>query len=162
MRTGLRWFMVSLLALMVVAAFVNDKFPRSATNDCSLHARAAVVTPDNPIAQAFQWDTDMLAIRNLDSAAWTSVEVTIYGVEKYSKGSQKPTGAYKRTKNAVPAKGLAAFSLTELRQPDGGHWVSITITPENVDVEALRGGRACTAELSVSTSASDVAAGESR
>jgi hypothetical protein len=154
--------MVSVLALMVVAAFVHGKFRHPGTDDCSLHARAALVTRDDPMAHVFKWDTDMLAIRNLDSADWTSVQITIYGVEKYSKGSRKPTGAYKRTKTAVPAKSLAAFSLTELAQPDGGHWVSMTITPENVDVEALKGGRACTAELSVSTSASDVAIGESR
>jgi hypothetical protein len=162
MHASLRWFIVSLLALVVLAAFLYDKFAGSATNDCLLHARAAVVTRDNPMSHAFKWDTDMLAIRNLDNADWTNVEVTIYGTEKYSNGSRKPTGAYKRTKTAVPAKGLAAFSLTELAQPDGGRWVSMTIMPENVDVEALRDGRACTAELPVSTSASDVAGGESR
>jgi len=58
-----------------------------------------VVTHDAPIARATGWNTDILAIRNMDGADWQNLDVTIYGFVTTG-GSRQPSGPYKLRKGA--------------------------------------------------------------
>src|SRR5947208_579942 len=98
-RQGWIIALVSLLALGVIGIVIQQIAPSTANQHdsagtCVLHARAAVVTRDAPIAQALEWKTDVLAIRNFDAADWQNIEVTIFGFVTTGTSGKQTTGAY--------------------------------------------------------------------
>jgi len=139
-----------LFGLVLIAKVVRQR------GDCALHARVAVVTRDAPIAQALHSNSDVLSLRNADAADWNDVEVTIYGFETTATRGKQPTGAYRRTKNVVPAGKLTSFNLNDFEKAGGHHWVSLTMSIDLVGVKASVRGEACAAEMNPNASTSEL------
>ena len=108
--------LVGMIVQQIAPSTANQ---RDSAGKCVLHARAAVVTRDAPIAQALHWSTDDLAIRGGDSADWKDLEVTIFGFVKTGTGSKQPTGPYRRKKDIVSARDLMAFNLNDFEKATG-------------------------------------------
>jgi hypothetical protein len=148
---------VGLLGLIILNGVMRRLNPPSAAEStCTLHGRAAVVTRDTPLGRAAGWDTDVLAIRNLDDQDWADVEVTIYGFVTTGTNNRQQTGAYILKKGAVKAKGLMAMNLNDFQKPAGERWTSINMRAEDVEIKATVGGSACVGEMRVSGAAADV------
>jgi hypothetical protein len=147
-RSRARFYLITLGALFVLVVVSNLIQRGSTTNkeDCSLHARFAVVTRDAPIAQLLNWNTDILAIRSVDSAAWTDVQLTAHGFATIG-GKRGTTGPYTASKETLEPGGLAAFDLKDFQNAKGEHWVPLTMTVDDVQAKARYGGASCTGEL---------------
>jgi hypothetical protein len=142
----------------VIVVLVNAVRQRAASSSqgngpCTLHALAAVVTTDAPIAQATKWNTDVLVIRSLDPVDWTNVTVTIYGFETTGTKGKQQTGAYTQKRDSVPAGKLTAFNLNDFENSTGEHWVSLTMKLEDVEAKAPYEGVACGADIKLTSSA---------
>ena len=141
-----------LLGLFFIARLVQQR----RAGNCVLHARVAVVSRDAPIAQALHSSSDVLSLRNADGADWTDVEVTISGFETTATTGTQPTGAYRRTKNVVPAGKSTAFNVNDFEKAGGQHWVSLTMRVALVALKATVSGKACAAEMNPNGSASEL------
>jgi hypothetical protein len=146
---------VGLIALLVVGRIVQQRKQRDA-GKCTLHARVAVVTRNDPIAQALHRNSDVLAIRNVDEADWNDVEVTVFGFERTGTSGKVPIGPYRRRINLVSPGKLMSFNLNDFEQATGGHWVSLTMSVDRVGLKALVRGEACAAEMNPNASASEL------
>jgi hypothetical protein len=146
------------LAFVAFMTAVN----RQATNErdrdgkCQLHARAAVVTRDTPLGRAMKWDTDVLAIRNLDDESWYDLEVTIFGFETTGTDGRRPTGRFQKKGSAVHAGELTALDLYNFQKPTGEHWIPLTMVVDSVALKASLRDEPCATDVSPHTSASDI------
>jgi len=150
---------LGFVALGLFIAIAQRIAPATPVNaECSLHARAAFVSRDTPLGRTLKWDTDVLAVRSDDSVAWKDIEATVFGFVTTGIDGKKPTGPYKykNTRDSVEAGGLMAFSLNDFQKPSGEQWVSLTMTPSDVDIRANVGGAVCKAELSINTPVHDI------
>jgi hypothetical protein len=150
-----------VFGLVVVRMVVQQVAPstsnlRDSGGKCQLHARAAVVTRDAPIAHAFSWNTDVLAIRSGDSADWKDLEVTIFGFVTTGTGGKQPTGPYRTRKDVVGAGQLTAFNLQEFENVNGERWVSLTMRVDDIELKASMRGESCATEIAPNASASDL------
>ena len=145
-----------MLALVLAGVATVATGRLTGNRGCALHARATVVTRDTPIARATGWNTDVLAVRNLDGADWDDLDITIYGFVTGTSGRQV-TGPYKVKKGAGSSSGgLMAFNLNDFENASGARWVSLTMTVDDIDLKASLGGKSCAAEISPSASVMDV------
>ena len=163
LKTKGRLLLVGILGavfvVFVVAIVIEQNTNlRDRSGKCLLHARATVVTHDMPIGQALNWNSDVLAIRNLDGIAWDDLNVTIYGFVTTS-GSTRPTGAH-RLRNGADINqtrgDLAAVNLGDFEKPSGERWVSLTMTVADIELKARLRGEACAAEIAPNASVLDV------
>jgi hypothetical protein len=150
-----------VFALIVVGMIVQQIAPSTANRrdnagKCVLHARAAVVTRDAPIAQALHWNTDVLAIRSGDAADWRDLEVTIFGFVTTGASGRQPTGPYRSKKDVVSAGDLTAFNLNDFEKPTGERWVSLTMSVDDIELKASMRGESCAAEINANASASEL------
>ena len=150
-----------VFGLIVVGIVVQQIAPstlnqRDSAGTCVLHARAAVVTRDVPIAQALHWNTDVLAIRSGDAGDWKDLEVTIFGFVTTGTGGKQPTRAYRKKKDVVSAGDLTAFNLNDFENATGERWVSLTMRVEDIELKASMRGESCAAEINPNASASEL------
>ncbi len=125
--------------------------------ECTLHARATVVTRDAPFGRAVGWNTDILAIRNMDGAEWDNLDVTIYGFVTTGTSGRQQTGPYKLKKGAGSFQnGLIALDLRDFEKASGEHWSPMTMSVDAIDLKAALRGEACSGEISPDSSVSDV------
>ena len=96
------------------------------------------------------------APRSIDGADWKDLEVTIYGFETTGTSGKQRTGAYRRKKDVVSADELTAFNLNDFEKATGEHWVSLTMSVENIELKASLRGEACAAEISPTASATEL------
>ena len=131
--------------------------PGTGQPDCALHARAAIVDRHAPIPQLGQWDTDVLAIRNLDADEWTDLEVTIYGFEPDGHGGQQLSGPYRLIKEkGTSQERLTILQLDDFEKDGGPHWASLTMKVKSVGLKASLQGETCTADITPTAPALDV------
>jgi hypothetical protein len=147
-----------VVGLIIVGAVMQRSIPSTldSSGKCTLHARAAVVTHDAPIAQTAGWNTDVLAIRNMDGTNWESLDVTIYGFMTIGTSKQR-TGPYKLLKGAgTMSNGVLAYDLKDFENASGGRWVPLTMKVEDITVKALVRGEMCSGDVSPTSSVLDV------
>jgi hypothetical protein len=125
--------------------------------DCALHARAAIVDRNVPTAELGRWDTDVLAIRNLDPDEWRDLEVTISGYEPDGRGGRQPSGPYHlmKEKGTLPDR-LTVLQLDDFEKDAGSHWASLTMKVESVRLKASLQGQTCTADIAPNAPVLDV------
>jgi hypothetical protein len=107
--------------MVAIGYFISRNSPnqRNHAGECVLHDVATVVTRNTPIGRAMNWNTDVLAIRNMDGAEWINPEVTIYGFVTTG-GSRTPTGPHTLGKGAVlRASDLIVLDLYDFEKPIG-------------------------------------------
>jgi len=115
---------------------------------CELEARAAVVRRDAPIARLGNWDTDVVVVRNFDSADWLDAVITVYGFETNSSASH-PTGPYRYQAGIVNPNQLLAIDMTKFTNEDGKRWISTTMQVDEIDVKAKLRTEPCSADVTV-------------
>jgi hypothetical protein len=151
-RGALAWGFAIASGVVFVGAFIQQspQFHRPPGGACVLHARAVIVTRDTPIAQAAGWTTDVLALRNMDAADWDDVEVTVFGFETTAITGRQRTGPYSAKKLPFGSLGgneFTAFSMNDFTNASGQHWISMTMTVEDIDVKARMRDEQCSAEV---------------
>jgi hypothetical protein len=135
----------------VVALRIGNERP-SSNEPCALQAQAAVIDRNAPVFQAIgTTNTDVIAIRNRDSAAWTGVVLAVYGFETTGTNGRRVTGRFEHRADDVEAGGLLAASLTDFQKPDGRRWTSVTMKADELEIRAKLHGQPCTATVSLNS-----------
>jgi hypothetical protein len=150
----------SVLLLVIVAITAQriafDTNQHDNAGHCTLRAIAFVVTPDMPISQATAGGMNVLAIRSLDAAEWSNLEVTVFGFESNG-GRKRPTGAYKSKPGAGTTRGnLTVLDLTAFENASGQRWVPLTMSVDDIELKASMRGESCAAEIAPNASPLDV------
>ena len=115
------------------------------------------MTRDAPFGRAVGWNTDILAIRNMDGAEWDNLDVTIYGFETTGTSGRQQTGPYKLKKGAGSFRnGLIALDLKDFEKASGAQWSLLTMSVDAIDLKASLRGEACSGEIRPDSSVSDV------
>jgi hypothetical protein len=121
---------------------------------CTLPATAVgafVVGRDAPISSVLKWNSDMLAIRNLDSAEWQNTRVAILGFEVTTNRGKVPTGRYLSTAaKSVKAGEWLGYELKNFENAKGGKWISITMHAVDMELRVTRDGAECRADVTIS------------
>ena len=153
---GTRQIVGSVIICLLGVFFIARLVQQRRAGNCVLQARVAVVGRDAPIARALHSSSDVLSLRNAGGADWTDVEVTISGFETTATRGTQPTGAYRRTKNVVPAGKSTSFNVNDFEKAGGQHWVSLTMRVDLVSLKARVSGKACAAEMNPNGAALEV------
>lgn len=158
-RNRVLWLLGLAIVAGAAASFGTAMLitPGAGQPDCALHARAAIVDRNAPIPQLGSWDTDVLAIRNLDADEWKDLEVTIDGYEPDGHGGRQPSGSYRWMKEKGASQDrLMVLQLDDFEKDAGPRWTSLTMKVESVSLKASLQGQTCTAEITPNAPVLDV------